>query len=74
MSITILKAGFQDLIQDLGRNGYTHMGISPTGAADNISFRIGERTHNLLDINKEKYFSVTLNLENVEKWFIKGGY
>ena len=51
MSITILKAGFQDLIQDLGRNGYTHMGISPTGAADNISFRIG----NLLlgnDINE----------------------
>ena len=41
MSITILKAGFHDLIQDLGRNGYTHMGISPTGAADNISFRIG---------------------------------
>ena len=41
MSITILKAGFQDLIQDLGRNGYTHMGISPTGAADNLSFRIG---------------------------------
>jgi len=41
VSITILKAGFHDLIQDLGRNGYTHMGISPTGAADNISFRIG---------------------------------
>ena len=41
MSITILKAGFHDLIQDLGRNGYTHMGISPSGAADNISFRIG---------------------------------
>ena len=41
MSITILKTGFHDLIQDLGRNGYTHMGISPTGAADNISFRIG---------------------------------
>ena len=41
MSITILKAGFHDSIQDLGRNGYTHMGISPTGAADNLSFRIG---------------------------------
>ena len=40
--------------------------------AFNISFRIGERTHNLLDINKEKYFSINLNLENVEKWFIKG--
>ena len=41
MSIKVLKAGFQDLIQDMGRFGNTHMGISPSGAADNISFRIG---------------------------------
>ena len=40
--------------------------------AFNISFTIGERTHNLLDISNEKYFSLRLNLENVEKWFIKG--
>ena len=38
----------------------------------NISFRIGERTHNLLEINKERYFFIRLNLENIEKWFIKG--
>ena len=38
----------------------------------NISFTIGERTHNLLDINNERYFSLKLNLENVEKWLIKG--
>ena len=51
MSLSILKSGFQDLIQDLGRFGYTHLGISPTGAADNLSLRMG----NLLlgnDINK----------------------
>ena len=41
MSIAVLKAGFQDLIQDMGRFGNTHMGISPSGAADNIAFRIG---------------------------------
>ena len=41
MSIKVLKAGFQDLIQDMGRFGNTHMGISPSGAADNISLRIG---------------------------------
>ena len=40
--------------------------------AFNISFTIGERTHNLLDINNERYFSLKLNLENVEKWLIKG--
>ena len=32
--MTVIKQGFQDLVQDLGRNGYTHVGISPTGAAD----------------------------------------
>ena len=41
MSIKVLKAGFQDLIQDMGRFGNTHVGISPSGAADNISLRIG---------------------------------
>jgi len=40
--------------------------------AFNISFRIGERTHNLLEINKERYFSLRLSLENIEEWFIKG--
>mgnify|MGYP003388545002 CR=1 FL=1 len=38
--MTVIKQGFQDLVQDLGRNGYTHVGISPTGAADKVSMRI----------------------------------
>ena len=40
MSLTILKSGFQDLIQDLGRTGYSHIGISQAGAADSVSLRI----------------------------------
>ena len=38
--MTIIKQGFQDLVQDLGRDGYTHIGISPTGAADKVSMKI----------------------------------
>lgn len=40
MNITVIKQGFQDLVQDLGRDGYTHIGISPTGAADKVSMKI----------------------------------
>ena len=36
----MIKPGFQDLVQDLGRDGYTHLGISPTGAADKASMKI----------------------------------
>ena len=38
--MTVIKQGFQDLVQDLGRDGYTHIGISPTGAADKVSMKI----------------------------------
>ena len=41
MSLSVIKAGFQDIVQDLGRVGYTHLGISPTGAADSMSLRMG---------------------------------
>jgi antagonist of KipI len=40
LKITVIKQGFQDLVQDLGRDGYTHVGISPTGAADKVSMKI----------------------------------
>ena len=49
MSLTVLKPGFQATLQDLGRNGFTHLGISPAGAADSFSFRLG----NLLVGNDE---------------------
>ena len=41
MSISVLKGGLQSTIQDLGRNGYAHYGISASGAADAVSLRIG---------------------------------
>lgn len=40
MNLTVIKPGFQDLVQDLGRDGYTHLGISPTGAADKASMKV----------------------------------
>jgi antagonist of KipI len=38
--IRVLKPGLLTTVQDLGRTGYTHLGVSPGGAADQISFRI----------------------------------
>ena len=43
MSITVIKAGTQTTVQDLGRPGFAHLGISASGAADAFSFRIGNQ-------------------------------
>jgi antagonist of KipI len=40
MTIRVAKPGFSTTVQDLGRYGYAHLGISPAGAADSLSFRI----------------------------------
>ena len=37
--IKVLKPGMLTTVQDLGRLGYAHLGVSPAGAADSISFR-----------------------------------
>ena len=49
MTIRVLKPGLSTTVQDLGRYGYAHLGISPCGAADTVSFRIA----NLLAGNDE---------------------
>ena len=49
MTIRVIKPGFLTTVQDLGRYGYAHLGISPAGAADSVSFRIA----NLLVGNHE---------------------
>jgi allophanate hydrolase subunit 2 len=54
MTIRVAKPGFFTTVQDLGRYGYAHLGISPAGAADPLSFRIA----NLLVGNDE----------NVPRW------
>lgn len=42
-SLEILNPGALTSIQDLGRLGLAHLGISPSGAADALSFRIANR-------------------------------
>ena len=42
-AIRVLKPGLQTTIQDLGRFGFAHLGVSPCGAADSLSFRAANR-------------------------------
>ena len=41
--IRVISPGLFTTVQDLGRHGYAHLGVSPAGAADPLSFRIGIR-------------------------------
>jgi len=58
MTIRVLKPGFFTTVQDLGRYGYAHLGISPAGAADPLSFRIA----NLLVGNDENVPALEMTL------------
>jgi len=58
LSINVLKSGFQSTIQDLGRNGFSHYGISKSGAADDLSIRLG----NLIVGNNENAASIEMTL------------
>jgi len=58
LSIEIINPGLQTTIQDLGRNGYSHYGISSSGAADDLSFRLG----NLIVGNKENLAAIEMTL------------
>jgi antagonist of KipI len=42
-TIQVLAAGLQTTVQDLGREGFGPVGVSPSGAADPISLRLGNR-------------------------------
>ena len=58
MSISILKPGVQTTIQDIGRYGYSHFGISSSGAADLFSFRLG----NIIVGNPEELAGIEMTL------------
>ncbi len=58
MGIRIKTPGMFSTIQDLGRYGYTHLGISPAGAADRLSLRIA----NLLVGNDENAAALEMTL------------
>jgi len=42
-AIEVLSPGLLTTVQDLGREGFGPMGVSPSGAADAVSLRIGNR-------------------------------
>lgn len=56
--IRVLEPGFLTSIQDLGRFGYAHLGVSASGAADSLALRIG----NLLVGNKEEAAGLEMTL------------
>jgi KipI family sensor histidine kinase inhibitor len=39
--IRVIEPGFQTTVQDLGRPGHAHVGVSASGACDGVSLRIG---------------------------------
>src|SRR5579872_7243909 len=41
--IEVRSPGMLTTVQDLGREGYGPMGVSPSGAADQVALRIGNR-------------------------------
>jgi antagonist of KipI len=43
MAIRVSNPGFVSTVQDLGRVGFSHLGISPAGAADRLSFRVSNK-------------------------------
>lgn len=58
MAILVKDPGFATTVQDLGRYGYSHLGISPAGAADSLSFRVA----NLLVGNDENAAALEMTL------------
>ena len=58
MPIRVKNPGMFSTLQDLGRYGYTHLGISPAGAADRLSLRIA----NLLVGNPENAPALEMTL------------
>jgi len=58
MGLEVLRAGLQSTVQDQGRFGYAHLGVSASGAADNFSLRIG----NILVGNPKYYAGVEMTI------------
>lgn len=57
--IRVVSAGLQSTVQDLGRFGYAHYGVSASGAADALALRAG----NLLVGNAENAAAVEMTLQ-----------
>ncbi len=56
--IRVLKPGLSTTVQDMGRTGYYHLGIPPSGAADKYCFLLG----NMLLGNPPQYAALELSI------------
>jgi biotin-dependent carboxylase-like uncharacterized protein len=56
--LRVIKPGFQTTVQDLGRFGYAHLGVSASGAADPLALRAA----NLLVGNPENAAALEMTL------------
>lgn len=56
--LKVLEPGLSTTVQDIGRDGYYHLGIPPSGAADKYSFQLG----NLLLGNPVNYAALEMTL------------
>ena len=65
MSLRVRDPGLLTTVQDLGRYGYSHLGISPGGAADSLAMRIA----NLLVGNAENAATLEMTLAGVTLGF-----
>lgn len=68
-TIKVEKAGLLTTVQDLGREGYGTIGVSPSGAADPISLRLGNR----LVGNHENAAAIEMTLLGGSLAFPEGG-
>jgi len=58
MALRIINPGLMTTIQDLGRYGYAHLGVTPAGAADALALRVA----NLLLGNEENAAALEMTL------------
>ena len=58
MGLEVLREGLQSTVQDQGRFGYAHLGVSASGAADNFSLTIG----NILVGNPKHYAGIEMTI------------
>jgi len=58
MGLEVLRAGLQSTVQDQGRFGYAHLGVSASGAADNFALRIG----NMLVGNPKHFAGIEMTI------------
>ena len=58
MGLEVLREGLQSTVQDQGRVGYAHLGVSASGAADNFSLIIG----NILVGNPKHYAGIEMTI------------